>query len=115
MKKDVTLSNRVQIANLPRENEDCKGFGKTMVISGWGADAYGGRPSGKNNTLWTVKQQCLVDSKCDGNGRVFKGDVMVCAGDKAEPNNSACHGDYGGMNEFISLSKDKCHFLCNPI
>ena len=104
LKRDVTLNDRVLIANLPDENEDCKQFGKTMVASGWGVDATGNPPFVKRNKLWTVKQQCLKDSKCNGYpGKTFNGEIMICVGDKKQPRNSACGGDSGGKNMLLFL------------
>ena len=97
LKKDVTLNERVGIAEIPLENEDCKQLGKNMDVTGWGFDGSGFGLQ-VHDKLWTVKQECLRNSLCEANDDniAFENDSMICIGDEQTPNNSACGGDSGG-------------------
>jgi len=101
LKKAVDFSkNRiVRPANLPKEKETCKQFGKQMYASGWGYNQY---DESKPDKLWTVKQECLAAIDCADRKNItagsgwFEEDTMICVGDKETPDNSACKGDSGG-------------------
>ena len=102
LKKAVDFSrNRiVRPANLPKEKETCKQFGKQMYASGWGYNQY---DESKPDKLWTVKQECLAAIDCADRKNItsgsgwFEEDTMICVGDKETPDNSACRGDSGGI------------------
>ena len=96
----MTLNERVGIAELPKENEDCKQFGKDMDVTGWGLGAVDFQDEiiMENDKLWTVKQECLRNSLCEANtdNILFEKDSMICIGDEQTPSNGACNGDSGG-------------------
>jgi len=96
---DFSKNRIVRPANLPKEKETCKQFGKQMYASGWGYNQY---DESKPDKLWTVKQECLAAIDCADRKNInagsgwFEEDTMICVGDKETPDNSACKGDSGG-------------------
>ena len=100
LEKDVILNKKVQIAQLPNENEKCAEYGKNMVISGWGL-TWPKRINATNSRLPTVpmylKQQCLNISFCP---LLIESFNEICVGDLVDPRNSACQGDSGGKIRF---------------
>ena len=111
LKKDVTFNERVGIAEIPTENEDCKQLGKDMDVTGWGLDSveFQDEIFKEHDKLWTVKQECLRNSLCEANtdGIPFQEDSMICIGDEQTPANSACSEDSGGESiEFVG-----CEYL----
>ena len=89
LKQEVTPNNKIQIANLPKENELCP---NELVVSGWGKDVT--REKIAKRFLWAVKQECFHISKCPN----FVGNetLALCAGDSKNELNSGCVGDSGG-------------------
>ena len=99
MEKDVTLNQKVQIASLPTENEECKQFGKTMDISGWGITWRKGEThvDGRDpNKPMYFEQECIDEKHCDIKTKSFNKNTMICVGDRQNPANSVCQGDSGG-------------------
>ena len=100
LEKEVILNEKVQIAQLPNENEKCAEYGKNMVISGWGL-TWAKRINETNSRLPTVpmylKQQCLNISFCP---LLIESFNEICVGDLVDPRNSACQGDSGGKIRF---------------
>ena len=97
--KDVVPNNKIEIASLPAKNAACP-TGKTLMISGWGADPL--RPTELGipirHKLWAVMQECLSPSKCpllSNTDKVTKRNT-ICVGDAENPSNNACIGDSGG-------------------
>ena len=97
--KDVVPNNKIEIASLPAKNAACP-TGKTLMISGWGADPL--RPTALGipirHKLWAVMQECLSPSKCpllSNTDKVTKRNT-ICVGDAEIPSNNACIGDSGG-------------------
>ena len=98
LQEKVILNNNIQLANLPNENAPCPS-GKSLILSGWGADVT--RPYRSFYTitdLWAVKQECLNITECPK--YVGKKDVMLCVGDPENSLNSGCMGDSGGRIQF---------------
>ena len=97
---NVLLNEKVQIAQLPNENEECAEYGKHMVISGWGKTWS----KGENNTVvrspdvpMYLEQQCLNVSRCPVLAdSPYYPIHEICVGDLEDARNSACYGDSGG-------------------
>ena len=96
LEKDVILNKKVQIAQLPNENEKCAEYGKNMVISGWGKTWS----KGENYTdgyfpdvPMYLEHQCLNVSRCPV---LSESDYEICVGDLKDAHNSVCIGDSGG-------------------
>ena len=96
----ASLTENVQIANLPAPDASCRGLGNNLIVSGWGKSIIWDDPNEvrirENRFLWAVKQECLDITECD----VYKGDEKdaLCIGDLSESRNSAYHGDSGGKH-----------------
>ena len=97
---EVTLSQSVQIANLPGPDASCP-TGKVMIACGWGRDIY--NRFRKLNKLYAVKQQCLDISECPD--YVGEQKYTLCVGDLEDPRNSACGGDSGGNKILLKSLK----------
>ena len=94
LKEDAVLNAYVQLASLPRSNQDCPP-GNSLTLSGWGDDPL--RPNWPaRHTLWAVKQECLDVGECDRFGSLKDPSIILCVGDKTDPRNSGFHGDSGG-------------------
>ena len=72
-----------------------------MIVSGWGMDIQVG--TDRHRYLWAVRQECLDIDQCPA----YDGDpsVVLCVGDSTVPQNSACHGDSGGNENY---TKNTC-------
>ena len=88
LKEKVIPNKKIQIANLPDENEPCP---QELVLSGWGVDKTRDR---SQRYLWAVKQECLDISQCP----IYGGDknLVICSGSSENNLNSGCMGDSGG-------------------
>ena len=76
-----------------------------MDATGWGLYKRNddGTPNGEQSpVLRTVKQECLQPEECDIID--FNNEVQICAGDRENPEHSACSHDSGGMLYFIEIS-----------
>ena len=98
LETQATLTENVQIANLPAPDASCRALGRNLVLSGWGTYIIWDTPNEiryeHNRFLWAVKQECLDIAQCD----YYTGDRKdaLCAGDLSEPRNSGHRGDSGG-------------------
>ena len=88
LNENVIPSTKIQIANLPKENEHCP---QELVASGWGYDITRDRLLG---CLWAVHQECIAISECPS----YVGDknVVICSGNSENNLNSIGPGDSGG-------------------
>ena len=93
----VTEVNYVQIVSLPDPDVPCP-KGKYLVASGWGKDKY--NTARKTTQLWTVFQECVPNEKCNIISSTSSPPVpyYLCASDTAQPLNSVCSGDSGGIS-----------------
>ena len=104
LKTPASLTENVQIANLPAPDASCRGLGNNLIVSGWGASIIWDNPNDvrvrANRFLWAVKQECLDITECDS----YTGEEkdVLCIGDLSESRNSAFKGDSGGKNRFKS-------------
>ena len=104
LKEDAILSDNVQLASLPRINQDCPP-GNSLTLSGWGKDPY---QKEDHHILWAVKQECLDVGECDRFDSLKDKDLVLCVGDKRDPRNSGYRGDSGGK---IFVAKLKCRIF----
>ena len=99
LKEDAILNANVQLASLPRSNQDCPP-GNSLTLSGWGrdplCDSYVDPNCPERHILWAVKQECLDVGKCDRFVSLKDKSIILCVGDKTDPRNSGFHGDSGG-------------------
>ena len=96
LEKEVILNEKVQIAQLPNENEECAEYGKNMVISGWGKTWSKGENFNVGrfpDVPMYLEQQCLNVSHCPA---LSDSDYEICVGDLDGTHNSICKGDSGG-------------------
>ena len=106
MQTPASLTENVQIANLPAPEASCRGLGKNLIVSGWGDSIIWDAPNKVrfrgNRFLWAVKQECLDVTECDN----YTGDKedVLCIGDLSESRNSAYVGDSGGKNRLKSIN-----------
>ena len=100
LKTPASLSDKVQIANLPPPDTSCPS-GKELVVSGWGKTIVWGLVDNDvteryNRFLWAVNQECIDIDECTA----YEGDkeAALCVGDLDEPRNGAYRGDSGGIS-----------------
>ena len=100
MQTPASLTENVQIVNLPAPDASCRGLGKNLIVSGWGKSIIWDNPNEvhyrNNRFLWAVKQECLDITECD----LYTGDEkdVLCIGDLSESRNSVFKGDSGSKN-----------------
>ena len=100
LEKDVTLSQKVQIAALPDRNEECKQFGHSMDVCGWGRTWKKCEESSCDsiypNKPMSLTYKCMDDIYCN---KTFFGEFNICAGYPQNAENSLCYGDSGGKKK----------------